>query len=469
MAFRRKYIFTILLTVVVMFLAGGCAHYPVNRPVDQSANAGRYDFKTFDKSVKEDGTFVVLTFSGGGTRAASLAYGVLDKLRQTRLPGSNSRLLDKVNVISTVSGGSFTGAYYALFGDRIFEDFRDKFLYRNVQKELGHDLFRIANLVKVMSPTYGRSDLAEEFYDKEIFDSKTFGSLARQAKPPFLIINATNMVTGVPFEFTSSQFDYIGSDLLSLPVARAVAASSAFPLLLSPITLKNYSDPAEFTFSDDDRDAIKGYWQNKRRYYTVKNNLIYVNSREHPYVHLIDGGVADNLGLRAVYNLFQKRELQDKLGNDRIKRLLMIIVNARTDPADVLEKDEGPPGLFAVGIKSCTIPMDNYTFETVEILKSEIRSRIKAKEAVAECQKLLDAHCKDGYKMPEPAGGNMKLYIAEITFENLREKNERIYFNDLPTSFALEREQVDKLVEIGARLLSDNPSFRKFMEEYRVE
>jgi NTE family protein len=444
----------------------GCAHYPVNQPLDPAHASGRYDFKYFDNAENDDGAFVVLTFSGGGTRAAALAYGVLDKLRRTPLPGSNSRLLDKVNIISTVSGGSFTGAYYTLFGDRIFNDFRDRFLYRDVQTELGQDLLKIANLVRVMSPTYGRSELAEELYHESIFESKTFGAMAQKAKPPFLIINATNMVTGAPFEFTSSQFDYIGSDILSLPVARAVAASSAFPFLLSPISLKNYSKPAEFSISDDDREALQGYWKNKRRYYTVKNNLIYVNSKEHPFVHLIDGGVADNLGLRAVYNLFEKKALREKMEKNRIKRLLFIIVNARTDPSDTIEKDEGPPGLLTVGVKSFTIPMENYTFETVELLRSMLREKIKEQEAAASCQKLLDTYCKDGFRIAETAGGKMKLYIAELSFENLRDKKERIYFNDLPTSFSLEREQVDKLIEVGGRLLSDNPSFRKFLEEY---
>jgi NTE family protein len=467
MAFRRKYNLTILLAVALLYLVlSGCAHYPVNQPQDPAHSSSRYDFKTFDKSESEAGTFVVLTFSGGGTRAAALSYGILDRLRQTALPGTKNRLLDRVNIISTVSGGSFTGAYYALFGDRIFEDFRDKFLYRNIQKELSQDLFKIANLVRVFSPTYGRSELAEELYNESIFESKTFGSLAHRAKPPFLIINATNMVTGTPFEFTSSQFDYIGSDLLSLPVARAVAASSAFPMLLSPVSLKNYSTAAGFHISEDDREALKDYWKNRRRYYTVRNNIMYVNSREHPYVHLIDGGVSDNLGLRAVYNLFEKRELREKMESGRIKRLLVIIVNARTDPADTIEKDEGIPGLLTVGVKSCTIPMGNYTFETVELFRSMLRERIRKHDEAVSCQRILDEHCINSFRIAETAGGQMKLYIAELSFENIKEKAEKLYFNELPTSFALEKEEVDRLIEVGGRLLSDNPSFRRFMEEY---
>ncbi len=49
------------------------------------------------------------------------------------MDGKTRRLLDEVDGISSVSGGSFTAAYYGLFGDRIFIDFEEKFLKRDVQ------------------------------------------------------------------------------------------------------------------------------------------------------------------------------------------------------------------------------------------------------------------------------------------------------------------------------------------------
>jgi NTE family protein len=66
----------------------------------------------------------MLTFSGGGTRAAALAYGVLETLRDTpiKIDGKTARMLDEVDLISSVSGGSFTSAYYGLHGDGIFEE-----------------------------------------------------------------------------------------------------------------------------------------------------------------------------------------------------------------------------------------------------------------------------------------------------------------------------------------------------------
>jgi NTE family protein len=458
-----------LCFLIVFFLLCGCAHYPLNQPLDASSKADRYDFRRLDNVEPGDGTFVVLTFSGGGTRAAALAYGVLSKLRDTPLPQSKAKLLDKVNIISTVSGGSFTGAYYALFEDRIFDDFKERFLYRNIQKEIAHELFKPANWVRMLSPYFSRVDIAAELYDQTIFESKTFGDLAGKTKPPFLIINSTNMSRGMQFEFTSSQFDYIGSDILPWRVAHAVAASAAFPFLLSPISLKNYANAGTFRISDDDRATITDYPGNKRRYYAAKNNLVYLNQREHPYIHLLDGGIADNLGLKAIYNLFERKEMQKKIESKKIRRLLVIIVNAKAEIPYDIDKNESPPGLLMVGFKALTIPVNNYTFDAVELFRSFLQGRIKKQENVDACQKMLDAHCGDGFKIPEPAGGRMKLYIAELSFDNLPDQSEKDYFNDLPTSFVLEKDQVDKLIEIGGRLLADNPAFRQFLSEYSPE
>src|SRR5213078_28367 len=89
----------------------------------------------------------------------------------------------------------------------------------------------------------------------------TFGDLMARDKNPFLCVNATDIGSGARFEFTQDEFDLLGSDLSQFPVSRAVAASSAFPVLLTPIVLKNYSAekrPAEPEWIPsilNDRDA----------------------------------------------------------------------------------------------------------------------------------------------------------------------------------------------------------------------
>lgn len=70
------------------------------------------------------------------------------------------RLLDEVDFVNGVSGESFTAAYYALFGDRIFVDYEQRFLKRNVQGELIFRLLWPWNWVRLLSPFYDRIDLA---------------------------------------------------------------------------------------------------------------------------------------------------------------------------------------------------------------------------------------------------------------------------------------------------------------------
>ena len=88
---------------------------------------------------KDPETLVILAFSGGGTRAAAFSYGVLEFLRRTeivRANGEKVRLLDAVGVITGVSGGSFTALAYGLYGDKLFADYEQRFLKRDVQGEI---------------------------------------------------------------------------------------------------------------------------------------------------------------------------------------------------------------------------------------------------------------------------------------------------------------------------------------------
>ena len=144
-----------------LFLLGfGCAHYPLNQPLDPQERQDGYTYERSERRPGADETFIALTFSGGGTRAAALAYGVLDRMRRIKVPGTDRTLLDEVDAISTVSGGSFTGAYYGLFGDRLFTDFRKNFLERNIQCDLALKVANPLNWFRLASPWFSRIDLA---------------------------------------------------------------------------------------------------------------------------------------------------------------------------------------------------------------------------------------------------------------------------------------------------------------------
>ena len=116
-----------LLPLVVLF--SGCEYVrpTLNAPLKQLDPAAGYRWANLMRPEEgnSDSLFVMAAFSGGGTRASTLAFGVLREMagHQITWEGKQKRLLDELDGINALSGGTFTAGYYALFGDRIFHDF----------------------------------------------------------------------------------------------------------------------------------------------------------------------------------------------------------------------------------------------------------------------------------------------------------------------------------------------------------
>lgn len=457
--------------VCFLFLAlPGCAHYFVNVEKPATQPVKEYRFNTEASSGNSNSLFICLAFSGGGTRAAALSYGVLEKLKETRITwkGVEKSLLDEVDCISSISGGSFTAAYYGLFGERIFQDYRGKFLEADVQGSLFWSLFNPWNWARLASPYFSRIDLAAEYYDEKLFEGKSFTALTETGRRPFVILNATNLANGERFEFTQDQFDFLVSDLNSYPVARAVAASSAFPFLLSPITLKNYPH-AQFQLPKDYEEGLKDYPGNRRRYFWARNRAMYVNDVDLPYVHLMDGGLADNIGLRPIEAAHQRSSgfIRKLFNQGEIEKFVLIVVNARTSDKDTMSQDESPPGVLTVASKTATVAMEHYSVETIEAVKDLRDARVKAQKNITACQKKLD-QCPGTPQLPKfPT--EIDPYVIEVDFEAISDPDRRKYFLSLPTSFALEKDQVQALIDVGPQLLNKSPDFLAFIESLRSQ
>lgn len=452
--------------LLAVALLAGCAHYHRNDPLTAYHPDGGYRFGENPAGANTNSLFVCLAFSGGGTRAAALSYGVLEKLRDTRIrwKGVEKRLLDEVDCISSISGGSFTAAYYGLFGERLFTDFRPRFIDRDIQSDLVWRVANPLNWFRLASPTFSRIDLAAELYDETVFDGKRFADLPPRERGPFVMINATNLANGGRFEFTQDEFDLLGSDLATYPVARAVAASSAFPFLLSPVSLLNHPSPQGYTPPRDLTNALNDYGTNRRRYQWARDRIAYLDKEARPFVHLMDGGLADNIGLRGVESAYQRSSgLINRLINDgAIEKLVVIVVNARTEDQDSLSSDEAPPGLKTVAFKTATVSLDNYSFETVEFMRDLRRERVQAEKNIAACRQRLD-QCPGSAPLPAFAAP-LDPYVVEVNFEALPDPDRRRYFLALPTSFALSAEQIDRLIDVAGELLDGSADFRTLLQ-----
>lgn len=226
----------------------GCwtVHYPENVRLKQAGPLPELGTALSQTGNSPD-VLMILAFSGGGTRAAALSYGVLEVLDRTEIgSGDQARsLLDEVDLISSVSGGSFTAAYFGLHGRGIFDDFDERFLERNVTLGLIRRLLIPYNWVRLAAPRFNRSDQAAEYYDEILFGGAGIGAVSRPGGPQ-VEINATDLIGGNRFSFSHSQFLPLCSDVTDFPISRAVAASSAVPVLLAPVTVRNYAGTCDF-------------------------------------------------------------------------------------------------------------------------------------------------------------------------------------------------------------------------------
>jgi predicted acylesterase/phospholipase RssA len=428
----------------------------------------RYAFDQLAAAPADDDLFVCLTFSGGGTRAAALSYGVLLKLRDTPIvrpkDGRAEALLDDVDCISSVSGGSFTAAYYALFGARIFQDYRKTFLERDVEAELIHKALNPLNWPRLLSPYFSRIDLAAELYGDTIFAGKTYADLLGGGRRPFIILNSTDLTTGDGFAFTQAQFDLIGSDLRAFPLARAVAASSAFPFLLTPVSLVNNPEPPGFVPPPGLAHGAKDYYVNRRRYTFAIHQQTYLDKKQNPYVHVMDGGLADNIGLRALI-----RELEDpggfilqRFNRGRMSKLVFITVNAHNGKPDTFNQDASPPGLVDVAFKTATVAMDNYSAETIELLRDRQTSFMQEQADIDFCKQVArpDVTCPTFVKPPD-------IHVIDVGLAAIEDPVRRARLMAIGTNYSLSVEEVQMLIDAAAELLDKNPQFQELLASLR--
>lgn len=446
------------------------AHYTVNNKITTIKSVERYSLRYNAVADKSDELLLILTFSGGGTRAAALSYGVLQALADTRiaLGGEQRRLLDEIDVISSVSGGSFTSAYYGLFGDRIFEDFETKFLKRNVEGELALKFISPSSWSKLMSSYYARSDLAADYFDEILYEGKVFGDF-QVPWLPLIAINATDIALGTQFTFLGDQFAPICADLSSYPVSRAVTASAAVPGPFSSIVLKNYAGTCDYQLPEWAARAIRERLVNTRRYQDANTLASYIDVERFAYIHLFDGGISDNLGVRFILNytaqsdnIWQQLKALD-LQNTR--KLAIIVVNARNRMAiDFAKERQSAPIIDTIGLIS-SIPLDRYSFDTLDLLRRNIKSWEKSMTdgrcknfKTATDQKKTDSDTRD-------RNCAAKTYLIEVSLDRTPAESERRKLLSLPTSFSLEPEDVDLLKAAARELLSASDEFQRLVSD----
>ena len=412
--------------------------------------------------TQSSGTLVLLAFSGGGKRSAAFGYGVLKGLRDftVTINGRPERLLDEVDMMSSVSGGSFPAAYYGLYRDKIFTDFEKDFLDKDIEAYIyGTYLLPWHFVPTMVDSDHGTNDRMAEVYDDLMFHGATYADMMRAGKP-LVSINATDVDHGLAFQFTQDQFDLLCSDLMSYPLSRAVAASNGFPVVFSPITLRSYRSqcagrvPAWIRDDEGKGDPLS------RTHQLAGISRLYLDADSTKYVHLMDGGIADNLALRGMINtilvITGATDLAGRFDLARIRRIVLISSDGQSANDAASAREEHLTSLGQMFNVVSGTQIDSYNFETMLLARQQMDV---LSEAVRKARCAQGPVAADGHPCNDVQG-----FLAHLSLAGVKDEAERKRLARIPTGLTVDAPDVALLVAAGEAQVMQSPDLAAFRD-----
>jgi len=287
------------------------------------------------------------------------------------------------------------------------------------------------------------------------------------------VASATDISTGTRVPFNQSVFNLLCTDLNAVRLARAASASSAVPVVLSTVTLNNYGGSCGvnvppwvkmFTESaNPPRPAARAIRE-------LTEALALADGVNRPFIHLVDGGISDNVGMRGVLDALQLLEALHSAGVptplNHVKRIVVFVVNSLSSPPTTWDRSEQGPGMVDVLLKSSGVPIDRYSYEAVELLK-DISARW---ENLRQLREL--AGCSTGKASPVCAAIRVpeaRIYAVDVSFAALKDPAELDFLNRQPTTFALPAEAVDRLRAAAGTIIAELPDFQRLLKDAGVK
>lgn len=443
-------------------LLAACAQLIHNDPINQPLPTGALSTE-LGKGVETyyDDTVIALSFSGGGTRAAAFSYGALTALDETPTPNRSTPLLDRVDFVTGVSGGSVLAAYYGLKKRAALADFKQRFLLRNAEEDLQTNL-NLLSIAKGLQGGINDPTRFPKWLDDNLYDHATFKTLLYQRRP-FIWINASDIYDRTPFVFGRVLFGALCSDLANYPISMAVAASAAVPVVFAPIVIQGFpggcSVPlppwVERVRNDQNAAPLLKLFANAMHRY---------HSGEVRYVKLLDGGMVDNYGLAGftIARLASSTPygpLEPEEGV-KLRRLLFLVVDAGRAPSGTWSQTvEGPSGANLITAASDTATESG-----------AVGSYSAFQDTMNNWQEsLIDWRCKlsaaDRRRYGAPSGWNcrdVKIFVGRVAFDQLGPQRAAA-LNSVETAFKLPPDQVEMVVAAGHDAVKNNNVFRSFL------
>jgi NTE family protein len=484
-----RYLVSSLLT-----LTASCSHY-VNTPLCEPSNTCGYDpkigyrFHPEWKMYRE--TLFIVTLSGGGTRAAALAYGALRALSELPSSEGSQNLLEDVDIVSSVSGGSVTAAWYALHGPSGFTSPGNQplidFLHTDGTARVAWRGLNPIALGSYLFTDYQRSDVLADYFDDELFHGARYADISARYSPEqlqgYVILNATDLGHETRFAFTQDNFDLICSDLSRMRLADATAASADFPFFFSAVGIQNNSPCAAQTTSAFVGSGPPVWIKNYDKFDPPVTDLPYTNASlpgptqlaglrdariQKSYMnplpgdvnlHLLDGGLADNLGIQSTLDLADNpaREpgLRHRIGKNRppgyakVNRVLYLVVSARTKDPTGIDTARYPPDEFSTALRVVDTPLDNTQLDMQTLLTAELSA------ATGNDPRLVLQSTSQGLRT--------KALIVTVDFEFIPDQRCRNWYWALGTNWHLSNATVDALIALGRTLVKLSPALRDYI------
>jgi NTE family protein len=247
-----------------------------------------------------------------------------------------------------------------------------------------------------------------------------------------------------------------------------VTASSAVPILFSPITLTNHAGDCGWQQPAWMQAVLESQNRSSRLYNLATSMLALENREDHPYLHLFDGGLADNLGLRAMLDGVLRfngiNEALKALGMEKVRKVVIILVNAET-ALDIESSRQMQSPTFTAALSAATsVPLQRYSFETVALMKDRLEEwQQESYEAACGADAILGKGGAGKAAGTECRG--VDFHFIEVNFSEYPDPQERDYLKRLPTSFVLTDEAVDRLIAAGRLILRNNTEYQRLLSE----
>jgi len=459
---RNPGAFLLAISLVLAGCGTSIRNDPINAALAGSAPAAEDNIVTADETY--DDTVVGLSFSGGGTRAAAFAFGVLQELDKTSVAGGGAApLIDQVDFVSSVSGGSVTAAYFALKGRTILDDFEDRFLRKDVESALRTSV-SLPNIVRLSSGGVNDSTGLQSWLDENLFKSATFQDVLSPDRPT-LLINAADIYNRTPFVFNRTTFGALCSDLSKLPLSEAVAASAAVPLVFAPVVIRNYAKRCDYEIPGWAKRAL----DNPNAPGVLRANAQAIKRYRTPeqvkFVKLLDGGLTDNLGLTGLLiERLAANAPYEPLGETQavqMRRMLFIVVDAGRPPGGEWAKQVETDASDLIQAVADTA-VDANTRNTYDSFAAQLRSWNK---------ELIEWRCS----LPEARARSLlgegrswdcrdlSFHVVKVTFDQMPNPEVRAQLEKIPTRFTLDEDNIQLLLDSAGAILRRNSAYKRFL------